>query len=352
MSGIATGTALLIGGGIAAAGGVASAAIGSNAATNAASTQAGAAEQNEQTQGALGQEQLTAEEQQNQQNQANLQPYLQGGDNAEATLQYLTGLGGQNPGQGGTTTGAGQTLSIPGVNGSVSIPGVTSTTGTADTGLGAYGSLMQGYQGGPFAAPTAAQAAATPGYQFGLQQGEGALQAGAAANGTLLTGGAQNALDQYAQNYADTNYNNVYNQALQTYGTNYNAWANQQASEYNRLASQAGLGQTTAQTLNQQGLQSTGQIANTLSNTGQQIGQQNSNAAAATASGYIGSANAINGGIGAATGNLSQMAMLYSLMNPQSGSQNANTAGQYNPYNGAASNQGYDPNNGALIVGT
>jgi hypothetical protein len=329
VSGIATGTALLIGGGLAAAGGVASAAIGSNAATNAANTQATAAEQNEQTQGALGQESLTAEEQQNQQNQANLQPYLQAGDNSEASLQYLLGLGGQNPQSGGTSTAPGQTLSIPGVNGSVNIPGVTTTTGTAATNLGGYGSLMQGYQGGQFQAPTAAQAQATPGYQFGLQQGEGALQAGAAANGSLLTGGTQNALDQYAQNYADTNYNNVYNQALQTYGTNYNVWANQQASEYNKLASLAGMGQTTAQTLNQQGLQSTGQIANTLNSTGQQIGQQNSNAAAATASGYIGSANAINGGIGSATGSLSQMGMLYALMNPQQ-NQNSTTAGGVN----------------------
>jgi hypothetical protein len=315
--------------GVGFAGSIGSGLIGANAAQNAASTQANAATTNAGIQGQLGQESLTAEEQQQQQNQANLQPYLQGGDNAEATLQYLTGLGGANPSPGGTATSAGQTLSIPGVNGSVSIPGVTSTTGTASTGLGAYGSLMQGYQGGPFQAPTAAQAEATPGYQFGLQQGEGAQQASAAANGTLLTGGTQAALDQYGQNYADTNYNNVYNQTLQTYGTNYNTWANQQASEYNKLASMAGAGQTTAQTLNTEGLQSTGQIANTLSSTGQQIGQQNTNAAAATASGYVGAGNAIGGAVQGATGNLSQTAMLYSLMNQN---QNQN---QTNPNNGA-----------------
>lgn len=337
MSGIATGTALLIGGGIAAAGGVTSGIIGANAAGNAASTQASAAEQNAQMQGALGNEQLTAEEQQNQQNQANLQPYLQAGDNSEATLQYLLGLGGQNPQAGGTTTGAGQTLSIPGVNGTVNIPGVTSTTGTAATNLGAYGSLMSMYPGGSFSAPTADQARQTPGYQFGLQQGEGALQAGAAANGTLLTGGMQNALDQYGQNYADTNYNNVYNQALQTYGTNYNTWANQQASEYNKLASLAGMGQTTAQTLNQQGLTSTGQIANTLGQTGSNIAQQNTNAAAATASGYVGSANALGGAIGGASSNLSQLGMLYALMNQGGGTGStgnaANSANTQNAMN-------------------
>jgi predicted flap endonuclease-1-like 5' DNA nuclease len=329
VSGIATGTALLIAGGLGAAGGVASGLIGSNAAQNAASTQASAAEQNAQMQGALGQEQLTAEEQQNQQNQANLQPFLQSGDNADATLQYLLGLGGQNPATGGVSQGAGQTLSIPGVNGSVNIPGVTTTTGTASTQLGPYGSLMQGYGGGQFQAPTLAQAQQAPGYQFGLQQGEGALQAGAAANGSLLTGGTQNALDQYAQNYADTNYNNVYNQALQTYGTNYNVWANQQASEYNKLASMAGMGQTTAQTLNTEGLTSTGQIANTLGQTGQNIAQQNSNAAAATASGYIGSGNALSGMFSGLGGNASQMAMLYALLNQQN-SQGAQDANQVN----------------------
>lgn len=328
MSGIATGTALLIGGGLAAGGGIASGLIGANAATNAADTQATAAEKNAQMEGALGQEQLTAEEQQNQQNQANLQPYLQGGDNAEASLQYLLGLGGQNPAGGGTSQGAGQNLTIPGVNGSVNIPGVTTTTGTASTNLGAYGSLMQGYGGGQFQAPTAAQAQATPGYQFGLQAGEGAQQASAAANGSLLTGGTQAALDQYGQNYADTNYNNVYNQALQTYGTNYNVWANQQASEYNKLAGLAGAGQTTAQTLNTEGLTSTGQIANTLGQTGQNIAGQNTNAAAATASGYVGAGNAIGAGIQGATGTGSQLAMLYALMNQQN-QNNQGTAGPF-----------------------
>lgn len=327
MSGIATGTALLIGGGLAAGGGIASGLIGANAATSAANTQASAAEKNAQMEGALGQEQLTAEEQQNQQNQANLQPYLQGGDNAEASLQYLLGLGGQNPAAGGVTQGAGQNLTIPGVNGSVNIPGVTTTTGTASTNLGAYGSLMQGYGGGQFQAPTIAQAQQAPGFQFGLQQGEGALQAGAAANGSLLTGGTQNALDQYAQNYADTNYNNVYNQALQTYGTNYNVWANQQASEYNKLAGLAGAGQQTAQTLNTEGLTSTGQIANTLGQTGQNIAGQNTNAAAATASGYVGAGNALGGAIQGATGTGSQLAMLYALMNQQN--QNNGSAGPF-----------------------
>ena len=49
--------------------------------------------------------------------------------------------------------------------------------------------------------------------------------------------------------------------------------ANQQASEYNRLAGMAGTGQVVANDMNTQGLQSTGQMANTINTTGQQIGQ-------------------------------------------------------------------------------
>ena len=317
MSGVATG--MVISGGLAAGGSVASGLIGANAAENAATTQANAAKYNANMQGNLGQEGLALENQQNQQNQANLQPYLQTGDNANATLQYLMGMGGENPAGGGVTTGQGQTLSIPGINGSVNVPGVKTTTGTAATNLGSYGDLMKGYGGGAFQAPTAEQARQTPGYQFGLQQGLGAQQAGAAANGTLLTGGTQAALDQYGQNYADTNYNNVYNQALQTYGTNYNTWANQQASEYNRLAGMAGMGQTAANTMNTEGLQSSGQMANTLNSTGQQVANQNMNAANATASGYINSANQY-GGMASGIGNsLGQMMMLKSMYGNQNG---------------------------------
>ena len=112
--------------------------------------------------------------------------------------------GAQPSSQGGTT------LSIPGVGGAINLPGVNQLTGTANTNLGTYGSLMSGFPGGNFQAPTLQQAENTPGYQFALQQGQNALQASAAANGSLLTGGTLNALDSYSQGLADTNYNNIY----------------------------------------------------------------------------------------------------------------------------------------------
>ena len=326
--------------GVGLAGSLGGAAIESSAAGNAAQTQAQAADYGEQVQGQLGQESLANEIQQFEQGQANDQPWLQSGANSLATLQYLMGTGGGTVGSTAATPG--QTLSIPGVSGTVSIPGVTGLEGTADTSLGAYGSLMAPYSGGAFSAPTAAQAAQTPGYQFALQQGEGALQAGAAANGSLLTGGTENALDQYAQNYANTNYNNVYNQALSTYNTNYNTWANQQANEYNRLAAQSGVGQTTAQQLTSAGLQSASQVANTLGNTGSAIANEANNAAAATASGYIGSANAWGGALTGSSNSLEQMLLLQQLLGQPSSA--GNPGGVNSPSNPAIAQ--YLANNG------
>lgn len=321
---------LALAAGLGMAGSLGAAGIESNAAQNAAQTQAAAAQQAANTQGALGEQSLSNEIQTQQQNQANQQPWLQSGANSLASLDYLLGLPG---GAGGNGPGApGQTMSIPGVAGSVTTPGVTPLNGVADTGLGAFGSLMQNYPGGAFTAPTAAQARATPGYQFALNQGENAVQAGAAANGSLLTGGTLNAEQQFGQGLADTNYNTTYNQALQGYNTNYNTWANNQANQFNRLAALSGIGQMSAQSLGNQGLQSAGQVANTLGQTGAQLGQDYQNAGAATASGYIGAGNAWGQGLSGATGGLSQMAMLGQMMGNRSNPyQTLYNAQQVNP---------------------
>lgn len=315
MSGVMTGTAIAAG--IGAAGSLGAGALESSAAQSAAQTQAQAAEHAANVQGQLGQESLANTIQTQEQNRADQQPWLQSGANSTATLDYLMGLG--QPSSPSGTAQPGQTLSIPGISGTVQTPGVTPLNGTASTNLGTMGSLMQAYPGGKFAAPTAAQAEATPGYKFALNQGEGAVQAGAAANGSLLTGGTLNAEQQFGQGLADTNYNTTYNQALQGYNTNYNTWANDQANKFNRLAAVSGMGQTSAQTLGNQGLMASGQVASTLGQTGQQLGMDYQNAAAATASGTIGSANAWGQGISGAAGMPSQMMMMQQMMSRQQG---------------------------------
>lgn len=73
---------------------------------------------------------------------------------------------------------------------------------------------------GGFQAPTAAQAEATPGYQFQLKQGLQGVEQQMGASGGAATGGALKALTQYGQGVASTNYQNVFNNALQGYNTN------------------------------------------------------------------------------------------------------------------------------------
>jgi len=73
-----------------------------------------------------------------------------------------------------------------------------------------------------FSAPTAEEAAATPGFQFQLQQGNQALQRAAAAGGSLMSGGTLKAASQYGQGLASTYYQNAYNNALTSFQTNRN----------------------------------------------------------------------------------------------------------------------------------
>ena len=70
---------------------------------------------------------------------------------------------------------------------------------------------------GPFVKPTAADAAAEPGYQFRLGQGTQTLENSAAARGVLRSGGTLKGLEEYGQNFASNEYQNVYNRAASEY---------------------------------------------------------------------------------------------------------------------------------------
>ena len=274
--GAAIGISGLVGAGASLAGG----AMSANAAGNAAQTQAGAAEQAQQLQATEAQNALNFQKQEFNTQQQNLQPWLQAGQGA------LGQLSGQlsTPGQGLLTPWTQQ-----------------------------------------FNAPTAATEQNDPGYQFRLQQGQQALDNSAAAKGSLLSGNTLEAQQQYGQNYASNEYNNVYNRALGQYQQNYGIFENNQANTYNRLAGLAGTGQTAATTLGQQGQQAAQNVGNISLTTGAQQGQDLNNAAAATASGYVGQANAWGGALGSSTNNLSQLAMLNQLFGQQQQGNPANS---------------------------
>jgi hypothetical protein len=249
-------TALALGG-LAAAGSLGGAAIASNAAGNAADTQSNAANYAANLQKQESDNALNFQKQEWQTQQANMAPWLQEGQGALSQLKGLT----STPGQG----------------------------------------LLEGFK-----PPTLEEAKNYPGYQFGLQQGEGAIQNAAAAKGGLESGNTMEALNNYAQNSAQQDYSNVYNQSFNTFETN-------QANQFNRLASLSGLGQTTANQLGQQGQAAANNMGNIFLTTGAQQGQDAQSAAAAQASGYVGGANAWSGALGGSSNSLAQMMMMQQL---------------------------------------
>lgn len=322
-------------------GGIASAGIGAAASSSAAGAQANAATNAANLQSQNQQASLAEQAREFNTQQQNLAPWLQTGKQSLGELANLLGVGSPTAGAvgGGTTGGAGNVYSavgsapaaanrfgvrgptslspirsVVGPSGQVPVSGGVGAGGAAGLG-GAYGSLLQGFNT-PFVAPTAAQAAATPGYQFQLQQGEQAIQNSAAAQGGLISGNTLQALDQYSQGLASTNYQQVYNNAIQQYQQAYNIFQGNQANTFNRLAALSGVGQTAATTLGSLGQSAATNIANINATAGGQIGNSLQNAGAARASGYAGIANSLTGGIGS----ISQYLLLQQLLGNGGGS--------------------------------
>jgi len=194
-------------------------------------------------------------------------------------------------------------------------------TNQLSNALAPGGSLTQ--QFGQFQAPTAAQAAAMPGYQFQLQQGENALQNSAAAKGGLLSTGTAKALDNYSQGLASTDYGNLFNQALSGYQTNFNTFNTQQNEAYSRLMGLSGQGASSAAALNNVQQGGTNALANSLMGTAQEQGGYYTGAANAQAAGTIGSTNALVGGLSGAANAFGGAMTLNSIL----GAQNSSNAG-------------------------
>lgn len=252
--GISAATAAIVGGGLAAAGGVASAVIGGNAAKSAANTQAQAADSAAQLQ-----------QQQYDQTRSDLEPYRDLG------TQY-----------------------IPQLQTALANPLLNSTF--------SYGS---------FTAPTAAEAAATPGYQFTLDNGLKATQNSASARGLGSSGAALKGASTYATGLADSTYNDTYNRDLSAYTTNRNNAIGNYTTNYgtasdnvNRLLGIVGNGQNASAQTGALGAQASNSIANTLTS-----------GAAASAAGTVGSANALTSGLTSALGSGTNSLLLSSLLN-------------------------------------
>lgn len=257
----------------AAVGTIAGAVISGSASKSAADTQAQAAEdaahlQNDQWN----------------QTQANLKPYMQLGSSSISPL-----------------------LSAMGYNVTQNSDGTYSYNGTNSNNI-----LQQKY--GNFTAPTAAQAQSTPGYSFTLNQGLKSVQNSAAARGLGTSGAALKGASTYATGLADSTYNDVYTRALSTYNANANTFQtnyNSAANNVNRLSGLVGNGQNAAATNGTLGAAAAGNISNTLMS-----------GANAQASGTVGSANALSSALSGA-GNT---ALTYGLLSNNAGGGNSANA--------------------------
>ena len=225
------------------------------------------------------------------QTQANLAPYNQMGQSALSQLAGLFGLGGNTATPGGPASLFGFGAGGP-------------NNQTAGSSL----SALQNY----------------PGYQFGLQQGGQALDRSAASRGLLLSGAQLQDSQQFGQGYAQQQGWQPYVSSLQNYTSN--------------LSGLAGLGENAAATAGNQGVMS-----------GQGIASSQLAAGQAQASGIVGSANAINGGINSGiAGGLNSSLLAYQLSGGGGQPGYGSSGNSFSPYN---VNNGYVPNvNGGGIV--
>lgn len=135
-----------------------------------------------------------------------------------------------------------------------------------------------------------------PSYQFRFGEGMKALDRSAAARGGTMSGGALKAAQRYGQDYASQEFGNA----------------------YNRLAGLAGIGQT-----------ATSNIGNAAGAFGANAGQNYMGAANARASGYVGGANALTGGLGQYLNYTQGQNLLAGL---QGGGTGGNPSAAINPY--------------------
>ena len=163
-----------------------------------------------------------------------------------------------------------------------------------------------------------------PGYAFRMSEGLKALDRTAAARGGLLSGGALKGATRYGQDMASQEYGAAYNR----YNTNQTNSLARGDMQYNRNASLAGVGQTSAFNMANQG-------SNYANNAGNNMIAGGNSAAA----GQMGVGNSINNGIQSGISSYNQSNMLNYLRSPtpQVGGYVGDTGGGYGTLSG-----GYD----------
>jgi hypothetical protein len=153
-----------------------------------------------------------------------------------------------------------------------------------DVGVNALPELVSASRYEPF---TMGKFQADPGYAFRLGEGTKALERSAAARGGLLSGGTGKALQRFGQEFGSQEYTNAFNRYL-----------GERDARLKPLQALTGMGQTTSQQLGAAGQNYAGSSANIAGNMATNVGNLMGSGAAARASGYVGTANALTGGLG------------------------------------------------------
>lgn len=206
-----------------------------------------------------------------------LAPYREGGYTAQQALDFELGLGarpmvGGTPAEIQTIAGPSRTENVYTQRGRNDVRVLTGTRDVRGASRYRVGdrefATMEEAQAYAKANPVGAMEyggfTKTPGYDFRLNEGTNAIEAGAAARGGLYSGSAMRALQQYGQDYASSEYNNY----------------------LNRLAGRADTGMNAATMSGNASQVAAGNVSNALAGVGN-----------AQAAGYVGVGNAINGGI-------------------------------------------------------
>ncbi len=143
-----------------------------------------------------------------------------------------------------------------------------------EAGTNALANLVQ-LSGQYGKAPTAEQVMAQPGYQFGLTQGQNAVNNQGAATGGLYSGQQLRAASRFNTDYATTKYDDAFNRNRL-----------QEGDTWNRYSALAGIGQTATNQLQGAGQNYANQVG--------QIGMSNANAQGAAT---IAQGNALQNGL-------------------------------------------------------
>jgi hypothetical protein len=189
-------------------------------------------------------------------------------------------------------------------------------------GLTGQNMLLAQLQGGPYASakfggvegydPASAMRnfgagdfQADPGYAFRLSEGLKGMNATAAARGGLLSGNALRAGQEYGQQMGSQEYQNAFNRyqanraaQAQEYGNAFNRFQTERTNTLAPLQSLAGVGQSATQQAQQAAQNYATGASGALGTFGAAQGSNIIGSGNARASGYVGAANALSGGIG------------------------------------------------------